>query len=162
MKQILLQATISVDEYMLGFQPGATTPGVWVTAEAAAAILNCSGRTIRRMCVDGKLRHTKAGNRYRVHASELALTGRPQGVASVRQTPPPASVSPSARPPAKEPAPAQPERPPGEGWVQKRPGGPWSRSPLGTPEESRVYEIMKGMQLNKQTGRWEYRGKPLR
>ena len=39
--------------------------------EQAARVLGCSGRTVARMCEGGKLRHCKAGNRYRINRDAL-------------------------------------------------------------------------------------------
>lgn len=42
-----------------------------ISIEQAACVLGCSGRTVIRMCEDGKLRHCRAGNRYRVNRDAL-------------------------------------------------------------------------------------------
>ena len=39
--------------------------------EQAARVLGCSGRTVARMCEGGKLKHCKAGNRYRINRDAL-------------------------------------------------------------------------------------------
>lgn len=42
-----------------------------IDIEQAARVLGCSGRTVARMCESGKLRHCKAGNRYRINRDAL-------------------------------------------------------------------------------------------
>jgi len=42
-----------------------------ISIEQAARVLGCCGRTVTRMCEDGKLRHCRAGNRYRVNRDAL-------------------------------------------------------------------------------------------
>lgn len=42
-----------------------------IRIEQAACVLGCSGRTVIRMCEDGKLRHCRAGNRYRINRDYL-------------------------------------------------------------------------------------------
>lgn len=68
MKQVLVQATLSVDGDIL---LPTDSRREWVTVEEAASALNVSGRTIRNQCQAGKLRHKRVGKLYRVHVSEL-------------------------------------------------------------------------------------------
>lgn len=42
-----------------------------IGAEDAARVIGCSPRTVTRMCENGKLKHCKAGNRYRINCSAL-------------------------------------------------------------------------------------------
>lgn len=42
-----------------------------ISVEQAARVLGCSGRTVNRMCESGKLKHCKAGNRYRINRDAL-------------------------------------------------------------------------------------------
>jgi excisionase family DNA binding protein len=167
MRQVLVRATISADDYLFGYRLAASSQGEWISAEEVARALGCTGQIIRNMCKVGKLRHTRAGNRYRVHASELHDSEVPHRTAARDPVaiPPLVSSSPEgpcdAKVEGQTSTSAHPGQPPGDGWEQKRPGGRWSRPAPKSEEEARLHDLWRRTRYNKRTGRVERDGKPI-
>jgi excisionase family DNA binding protein len=127
MKQVLVQATMSVDQALFGAGQTAAARKEWISVAEAAAILGCSDTHIRTLCNQGKLRFKRFGKFYRIPASELAVPEQAVVVSQEQQ------VAPSGQPDATSSPDPEFEQP-----RRRR-----SIAAPRTPEEARRYETLR-------------------